>query len=42
VVYDKTFLFRHILQTFHVSAPVGKHNCLATAKHLFAISKPLL
>ena len=42
VVYDKTFLFRLILKTFHVSAPVGKQNCLAIAKHLFSISKPLL
>jgi hypothetical protein len=40
VVYYKGFLFRHIIQTFHISAPVGKHNCLAIGKHLFTISKP--
>ena len=42
VVYNKTFLFRHFLQTFHVSAAIGKPNCLAIGKHLFAISKLLL
>jgi len=38
----QVFLFRHTNQTFYVSAPVGKHNCLAIAKHLFTISNPLL
>ena len=42
VVYEKIFLFRHILQTFHVSAAIGKQNCLAIGEQLFAISKPLL
>jgi hypothetical protein len=42
VVSDKAFLFRHNLQTFHVSAAIGKQNCLAIAKHLFTISKPLI
>ncbi len=42
VVDDKAFLFRHILQTFYVSAAIGKLNCLAIAKHLFTTSKPHL
>ncbi len=42
VVYDKAFLFRHILETFHVSAAISKRNCLSIAKHLFTIGKPLL
>jgi hypothetical protein len=33
VVYDKAFLFRLIIKTFHVSAAIGKRNCLAIAKH---------
>jgi hypothetical protein len=42
LVYDKTFLFSHILQTFHVSAGIGQRGRLPIVKHLFSISKPLL
>jgi hypothetical protein len=36
VVYGKKFVFRHIIQTFHVSASVGKHNCLAIGQQPIA------